>query len=319
MVARFITRRHIRIKVVQTIYAYKFSPLNEVEDLIRFFKFSANNAVELFFYEVSLLNAIFTLAKHRLQKSQSAVSNPKSTAQKYLKITNNPFLQAIALNQTIQKNIASRFINFWKHDDIIVDKILEEIKQHQDFAEYFCSENNTASDHKKFLIDVFRSIIVESTAVQLIQEDQFLTHSDDFPFVNTYILRELKRLNLKDIKQIRVPDPDQLNQEITFGVSLIELCCFNQKKLVEEYKPLLENWSIDRLAVLDAVILKIAIAEMLYKKCVPPKVTINEYVEIAKEYSTHNSGIFINGILDRLLKIFQSEKRLQNDHSNLKN
>ena len=311
---RFISRRHIRIKVVQTIYAHKFSPLNEVEDLIKFFKFSANNVVELFFYEVSLLNAIFILAKQKVQKYQRAVSSTKSTAQKYLKIINNPFLQSIALNQDINRNIASRTIKVWKYNDIIVDKILEEIKQHEDFVDYLCNDSNNALDHKKFLIDVFRNIIVESTAIQLIQEDQFLTYSDDFPFVNTYILKELKRLNLKEIKQIRVPDPQQLNQEITFGESLIELCCYNQKKLVEEYRPLLQNWSTDRLAVLDAVILQVAIAEMLYKKCVPPKVTINEYVEIAKEYSTHNSGIFINGILDRLLKNFQAEKRLQSDH-----
>lgn len=314
MARRFISRRHIRIKVVQTMYAYKFSPLNDVEDLIKFFKFSANNVVELFFYEVSLLNAIFVLAKQKVQKSQRAVSSTKSTAQKYLKITNNPFLQSIALNQDINRNIASRTINVWKYNDRIVDKILEEINQHQDFVDYLCNGNENALDHKKFLIDVFRNIIVESTAIQLIQEDQFLTYSDDFPFVNTYILKELKRLNLKDIKQISIPDPKQLNQEITFGESLIELCCFNEKKLVEEYKPLLENWSTDRLAVLDAVILQVAIAEMLFKKCVPPKVTINEYVEIAKEYSTHNSGIFINGILDRLLKNFQAEKRLQSDH-----
>lgn len=314
MARRFISRRHIRIKVVQTMYAYKFSPLNEVEDLIKFFKFSANNVVELFFYEVSLLNAIFILAKQKVQKSQRAVSSTKSTAQRYLKITNNPFLQSIALNQDINRNIASRTINVWNYNDRIVDKILEEINQHQDFVDYLCDENENALDHKKFLIDVFRNIIVESTAIQLIQEDQFLTYSDDFPFVNTYILKELKRLNLKDIKQIRIPDPKQLKQEITFGESLIELCCSNEKKLVEEYKPLLENWSTDRLAVLDAVILQVAIAEMLYKKCVPPKVTINEYVEIAKEYSTHNSGIFINGILDRLLKKFQAEKRLLSEH-----
>lgn len=314
MAGRFISRRHIRIKVVQTMYAYKFSPLNEVEDLIKFFKFSANNVVELFFYEVSLLNAIFILAKQKVQKSQRAVSSTKSTAQKYLKITNNPFLQSIALNQDINRNIASRTINVWNYNDRIVDKILEEINQHQDFVDYLCNENENPLDHKKFLIDVFRNIIVESTAIQLIQEDQFLTYSDDFPFVNTYILKELKRLNLKDIKQIRIPDPKQLKQETTFGESLIELCCSNEKKLVEQYKPLLENWSIDRLAVLDAVILQVAIAEMLYKKCVPPKVTINEYVEIAKEYSTHNSGIFINGILDRLLKKFQAEKRLLSEH-----
>ena len=140
-------------------------------------------------------------------------------------------------------------------------------------------------------------------------EDNKLTWIDDIPLVNTQILKELKQVVEKADYRISKLYKDQEDQE--FVTLLFKKTVLNEVELAKEYIDKTPNWDAERIAEIDTIILKMAICEFLKFPSIPVKVTINEYLEIAKEYSTPKSSIFINGILDNLIKEFQNENKIQ--------
>jgi N utilization substance protein B len=140
-------------------------------------------------------------------------------------------------------------------------------------------------------------------------EDNKLTWVDDIPVVNTQILKELKQISEKSEFRASKLYKDQEDKE--FVTLLFNKTVLNEVALAKEYIDKTPNWDADRIAEIDTIILKMAICEFLKFPSIPVKVTINEYLEIAKEYSTPKSSIFINGILDNLVKEFQNENKIQ--------
>ena len=141
-------------------------------------------------------------------------------------------------------------------------------------------------------------------------EDLNITWIDDLPLVNTYLLKQLKRVNLDEESSIDFPNFNKNKEDIAFGVELFEKVISKEDELQNELEGKTPNWDSDRIANLDAILIKLAIAELFYFSDIPPKVTLNEYLEIAKEYSTPKSNIFINGILDKMIKDFEELGRL---------
>ena len=140
-------------------------------------------------------------------------------------------------------------------------------------------------------------------------EDNKLTWVDDIPLVNTQIQKQLKQISEETEFRVTKLYKDQEDQE--FVCLLFRKTVLNEVELAKEYIDKTPNWDADRIAEIDTIILKMAICEFLKFPSIPVKVTINEYLEIAKEYSTPKSSIFINGILDNLVKEFQSENKIQ--------
>jgi len=140
-------------------------------------------------------------------------------------------------------------------------------------------------------------------------EDNKLTWVDDIPLVNTQIQKQLKQISESTEFRVTKLYKDQEDEE--FVSLLFRKTVLNEVELAKEYIDKTPNWDADRIAEIDTIILKMAICEFLKFPSIPVKVTINEYLELAKEYSTPKSSIFINGILDNLVKEFQNENRIQ--------
>ena len=137
-----------------------------------------------------------------------------------------------------------------------------------------------------------------------------MTWIDDLPVVNTFILKTLKKLKTNNLESLKFPKIDESFDDIDFGIQLLKKSILEEEKLLKELEGKTPNWGAERIAQMDKVILKIAIAEILYFPEIPTKVTINEYLEISKDYSTPNSNNFINGVLDKLVREFVDEKRM---------
>jgi N utilization substance protein B len=134
---------------------------------------------------------------------------------------------------------------------------------------------------------------------------------DDLPVVNTFILKQLRKLREEDMSSLAFPDLAERVEDIDFGKSLYEKVIANEEALQSEFEGKTPNWDKDRIATLDGLLIKIAIAELIYFADIPPKVTLNEYLELAKEYSTPKSNQFINGVLDSLVKEYIKDDRLK--------
>ena len=122
------------------------------------------------------------------------------------------------------------------------------------------------------------------------------------PLVNTFLLKTFKNLDFKDSNSLKFPDPEAKEEDLNFGIQLLNLVISKKEDLLNEIEGKTPNWDPERIAFLDQVILRTAIAELLYFEDIPTKVTLNEYLEIAKDYSSPKSNIFINGVLDKIVK-----------------
>ena len=168
-------------------------------------------------------------------------------------------------------------------------------------------ENNFEED-KQFVVDVFTDIIVPNEKLYDYLEDTKLTWIDDIPLVNTEIIKQLKAI--KENSEVRMPRLYKDVDDKDFAKNLFRKTILNEKDLGKQYIDKTPNWDTERIAEIDTIILKMAICEFLKFPSIPVKVTINEYLEVAKEYSTPKSSIFINGILDSLVKEYQANNTL---------
>ena len=166
------------------------------------------------------------------------------------------------------------------------------------------ARNKNISDKEslEFFIYFFSEIIWNSEILYEFIQDQNITWTDDIPIINSYIISLIKDIDIKKERFFKVPHIKDFKQEIIFGEKLIQQVFDNKDKLKSFLDGRIPNWDTERIAQIDLAILISAMAELIYFPLIPVKVTINEYIEISKEYSSPKSSIFINGVLDNIIK-----------------
>ena len=305
-----LTRRHIRIKVMQSVYSFKVSDGKILDDEIVFFKDSIAKSYDLYFLMFSLLKSIkqyvddqlVTYNTHKILKDQ-----------KYLKLkrlSDNRFLEFINQHKVLNKYLKNKKFISWDLEFIFTKDLVEEIISNEAFQVYLDNKRPSEKDDLEWLIKSFKNIIASSSYLYNYLEDNNLTWIDDLPVVNTFILKTLKKLKTNNLESLKFPKIDESFDDIEFGIQLLKKSILEEEKLLKELEGKTPNWGAERIAQMDKVILKIAIAEILHFPEIPTKVTINEYLEISKDYSTPNSNNFINGVLDKLVREFVDEKRM---------
>ena len=305
-----LTRRHIRIKVMQSVYSFKVGEGKILDDEIVFFKDSIAKSYDLYFLMFSLLKSIkqyvddqlVTYNSHKILKDQ-----------KYLKLkrlSDNRFLEFINQHKVLNKYLKNKKFISWDLEFIFTKDLVEEIISNEAFKVYLGNKNPSEKDDLEWLIKSFKNIIASSSYLYNYLEDNNLTWIDDLPVVNTFILKTLKKLKTNNLESLKFPKIDESFDDIEFGIQLLKKSILEEEKLLKELEGKTPNWGAERIAQMDKVILKIAIAEILHFPEIPTKVTINEYLEISKDYSTPNSNNFINGVLDKLVREFVDEKRM---------
>jgi N utilization substance protein B len=165
-------------------------------------------------------------------------------------------------------------------------------------------------EDKDFFIDVFKEIIAPNNKLYDYIEDKSLTWLDDLPTVNTLILKLFRKLKVNTTDAHFTPKLYKDADDKQFAIDLLKKTILNATTINAEIAKKTKNWDADRIANLDYVLLQMGICELQHFPSIPVKVTINEYLEIAKEYSTPKSSIFINGILDKLVKEYKKEDKL---------
>jgi N utilization substance protein B len=169
---------------------------------------------------------------------------------------------------------------------------------------------STFKEDKAFVIDLFTEIIAPNDKLYDYFEDKRLTWLDDLPVVNTAILKILKKVKASSDGKFFTPKLFKDTEDREFGVNLLKKTILNQAKFGEEIGAKTKNWDADRITQIDSILMQMAICEFQKFPSIPVKVTINEYLEIAKEYSTPKSSNFINGILDKIVKGYTEEGTL---------
>lgn len=305
-----LTRRHIRVKVLQSIYALRQSTNPDFEKQEKFLFYSIEQMLDLYVLSLQLLVEMRKADKKFLVTSQQkhlATIEEKNFSTTFL---DNKVLDLIEQNEDLSSYIENKKLNYWDLDGEYVTILLKDLRSKEFYKEYVLKQNTSFKEDKDFLVSLFKKVIAPSDKYYEYIEDKRLTWVDDFPIVNTALAKMLAKISEKNARPILLPELYKNQDDKHYAKQLFTKVVLNDEKLSLEVEGKTPNWDKERIAEMDMIILKMGIAEFLYFPSIPVRATINEYLEIAKEYSTPKSSIFINGILDKLVKEFETSKKL---------
>ena len=294
---------------MQSIYALHQKNSDDIEKEEKFLLHSIDSIKDLYLIMLSSLieirkkEVIFLEASSKKHLATPEEKNPNK------KFVDNAILQLLEESSSLSMALEKRKINNWAMNDDYILILLNEIKQSALYQNYMGTKKTSFQEDKDFVVEMFTELIAPNEKLYEYLEDNKLTWIDDIPLVNTQILKELKQITEGVEFRATKLYKDQEDQE--FVSLLFKKTVLNEVELAKEYIDKTPNWDAERIAEIDTIILKMAICEFLKFPSIPVKVTINEYLEIAKEYSTPKSSIFINGILDNLVKEFQNVTKIK--------
>ncbi|MEZ4857179.1 MAG: transcription antitermination factor NusB [Flavobacteriaceae bacterium] len=305
-----LTRRHIRVKVLQSLYAYFQSHEQDLDKQEKFLHFSIAQMQDLQALMLHLLVALKEHANNYLEKSQKkhlATSLEKNPSRAFI---DNKVINMIAQNSNLFTYLKNRKLTNWNLDDEYVILIFNELKQQDWYTKYLEQENATFEEDKAIVLKLYKEVIAPNEKLYDYLEDTRLTWLDDFPLVNTALVKMLTKLTPKKSDSIFNTQVYKDEEDKEYSTQLLRKVILNNNSLSNEVEGKTPNWDTERIADIDLLILKMGIAEFLYFPSIPIRVTINEYLEVSKEYSTPKSSFFINGILDKLVKEFSEAGKL---------
>jgi len=291
---------------MQCIYALIHSKDDSLEKQKVFLVDSIENMYALYLLMLSLF----------VELQEHASSQIKLSSNKYLtdasddfpnreKFVQNKLLVQLAKNEILKKDLEKRKLKDWYLNAEYVKLIYKEVLASKVYKTYMQTPTSTFEEDAALVRQLFEEIIAPNDKIYDHFEDNKLTWVDDIPIVNTFLLKQLKRVKADASAAYFSPKLLKDKEDMQYAAELLSLTLSHNLELEKEIEGKTPNWDKDRIADIDAILLKMSICELLHFPTIPEKVTINEYLEIAKEYSTPKSSIFINGILDKLVKEYR--------------
>ena len=281
-----LNRRHIRTKVIQSIYSNSVELLDH-STLKTYITKSSTTTLDLLYCMIDFIKEI-NIHFNNIESKKFSCSF----------VSQNPYF--FFFNKLNQKSFKRKHIINWDlHLNYIMDLQSDFIELNKKFIEL-----NKDDDESKlsFFIESYSGIIAESNMLYEFLEDQNINWVNDFPYVNSFILKNIEKIDIQNTNSFHLPSLFDYQDEVEFGQDLFNNILTNNEELKNHLIGRTPNWDSERIAKIDYAILLTSIAELLYFPSIPPKVTINEYIEIAKEFSSPSSGKFINGVIDKLIK-----------------
>lgn len=302
-----LNRRHIRIKVMQSLFAFKGTESDDFSKDEKFLFLSIDRMLDLYLVIMALFIELQKKANSKLELSQKKLLATEADINPNRKFADNVVLESICSNTLLKEAIEKRKLNYWDMDFEYVDIIYKAILESELYKDYMAKGASDLKEDKNFMMDVFSEIIAPNEKLFDFFEDKQITWVDDLPVVNTAILKLLTKFKLTKPETFLIPELYKDDEDRLFAKNLLIKTLLNTMSFKKEIGEKTTNWDSDRLASLDGVLLQMALCEFQKFPSIPVKVTINEYLEIAKEYSTPKSSNFINGILDNIVKAYKKE------------
>jgi N utilization substance protein B len=303
---------------MQIIYGFKDTDSGDINHQEHLLLKSMENMYDLYLLLLSLMIEVQLKAKDYLTKSQQKHLATQEEKNPNYNFVNNKVLIQIKENTLLSQSFEARKIDNWKLDNEYVEIIFKAILNSGIYRKYILKGETSFDEDREFLLAIFKNIIAPNDKLYEYFEDKNITWIDDFPVVNTLIVKILKKIKPDNFQGIMLPDLYKDEEDKDFGLDLLKNTLSDLPALNDEIIGKTTNWDKDRIANVDLVLLQLAITEFQRFPTIPIKVTINEYLEIAKEYSTPKSSVFINGILDKLVKEYEAKGKLNKSGRGLK-
>ncbi|QTD38288.1 transcription antitermination factor NusB [Polaribacter batillariae] len=303
-----INRRHIRVKVMQSVYAMLQSKNDDVLKEEKFLKYSILKMFDLYVLNLLLLVEVQKLAAKKIALSKKKILATSADLKPNTKFLENRLINKLAESISIEGYIELNKLNNWQVDNEYVKIIFEALQKSDLYKKYLNTTENSYKVDTTFVIDFFKEIIAPNEKLADYFEDKMISWVDDIPFVNTWVVKSLSKQKESAPFVLGALYKDKEDEDFVFN--LFRKTVLKQQEyeqIIEEKTP---NWETDRIAEIDMILIKMAITEFINFPSIPTRVTINEYIEISKDYSTSKSSYFINGVLDKISKEFLATKKI---------
>ena len=311
-----LSRRQLRIKVLQALYAFMQSVNDQLGQGEKEMLKSLDKLYEIYIYQLSFLIELVDFSKKRMEDNKQKFFPTEEDLKPNTRFVENRFYKQMVENRDLQRYISAYKIN-WVDEEDMIRKLMVQIRDSKDYIDYLAKPNCTYNDDKDIFIKIIKKHLSKSELLQFYYEEKSIYWSDDFHTANLLAIKTIKSYELTWNENYKLPlmfgkeIDGSKNEDKEFVVNLYRKTMIRR----EEYEKLIDekvkNWEMDRIAVMDVLIIKMALVELLEFPSVPIKVTLNEYIELAKLYSTPKSKVFVNGILDKLIGDLKDQKKIK--------
>ena len=299
------SRRHIRIKVMQSLYSYMSSKTNTISFIEKAMLKHFDDVVELKLVIISLLVEIVKYADEFYEDGKNKYLPSSLDLNPNKRFVNNQIVVKIINDKKLIDKISKASSIWLDNDHDVIRKLFNVIIASKLYNQYLASDNLSLDDDKNFIINLMNDYILNNKLVHHIFEERSIYWIDDLPFIATIIFNDIKNDSSIYPKQVFKDFSDK-----KFALNLFRNTINNNIEYDKIIVRFATNWDLDRIAKMDQVLLKMAFSEILSMPNLPVKVSMNEYIEIAKYYSTSKSKLFVNGLLDNFVKTYTKEGKI---------
>lgn len=304
-----INRVLIRLKVIQVVYAYYQNGGKNLEAAEKELFYSMSKAYDLYKYLLLLMIEVAQFADRRIDNRRNKLRPTEEDLNPNTRFIDNAFMAQLMQNTQLEEFRANQK-RTWDDEGDFVKHLFERIEETKAYQEYMAKETLTYEDDRELWRKLYRSTIAQNDEIDEILEEQSLYWNDDKAIVDTFILKTIKRFEPENGAEQELMPEYKDDEDKEFARKLLRTAITG----ADAYRKLMENnaknWDMERFAFMDILIMQVALAEIMAFPSIPTSVSLNEYVEIAKMYSTPKSGSFINGMLDTIVNQLKKENKL---------
>lgn len=304
-----INRVLIRIKVLQIVFAYYQNGSNDLRVAENELLLSLRRSYDLYYYFLLLIVEVTRLHERRLDTRKHKYLPTEEELNPNMRLVNNRLARQIEVNEKLQAYVKEHGVS-WVNETDFVKNVLELILNSELYAEYKDSEEDSYETDREFWRAVFRKLICRNEELENALEDISIYWNDDIEIIQTFVIKTIKRFEEAHGSRQELLPMFKDEEDRDFAIQLFRKTLLYGEEYRERIDRHLRNWESERVANMDLYIMQMALAELLHFPNIPVNVTLNEYIDAAKAYSTPKSGTFINGILDSIVQELTEEKLL---------
>ena len=305
-----INRRHIRLKVMQSLYAYfTLKEKDSVKAQKQMLK-QIESIIQLYFILLSLIPELAYFSNIFLEEQKNKHFPTDFDINPNEKFFQNKLVALILSDEKIKKQLKKASMIWHNNDHDLIRKLFIEIWQSDVYAQYINQSEERFSVDQSFVLAIFNDFVFEHKLVHHILEEESIYWLDDFPFVAQIICNQIRSSNKNSIFS-EIKDVFKNKEDKEFAKQLLSRTILNHQEFENIIIENAKNWDLDRIAVMDQVLIKMALCELMYFNEIPVKVSLNEYIEVSKYYSTNKSKSFINGILDKVISDYKESGKIR--------
>ncbi len=293
---------------MQSVYAMQQSHSDDILKEEKFLKDSIDKMYDLYVLNLQLLIQVQKLANKRIALSKKKILATKEELNPNTKFIDNRVINKLNESTSLSAYVELHELNYWELDSEYVRIILDELLNSELYENYINNPNDSYHIDSAFVVAFFKEIIAPNEKLADYFEDKMISWVDDIPFINTWVVKSLNKQKAQNPFILGNLYKDSEDKQ--FVSKLFQKTVLNQHTYEDDIIEKTPNWEADRIADIDMIIIKMSITEFLHFPSIPSSVSINEYIEVAKDYSTNKSSYFINGVLDKLSKDYLASNKM---------